>query len=368
MQASLLEILRSIPGHRRAEGKRFDLTTVLLYAILGMVAGANSYQQMHEFIRVHLQRLNEAFGLRLPYSPSYTGLLLIIQGVDPAALEAAFRQHASSISAPPPSDSLVATAVDGKTLRGSFDAFSDRKAAHMMSALRQADQIVLGHLIVEEKSNEIPAAPEPIEALGLKGCVFTLDAERARRQYHAVEPENRLVARTLELLREEKLRAAEAIEKEYEQWGLEEPLVLSDADRAALLALGENLPGIWRAATTTAADRKRILRFMIREVALYQKRVRGQVAIRILWQTGTVSERAMRRCVHVYHECDDLETLRRRVSELNRSGKMDKEIAATLNHEGFVGARGWLFQGENVWLPTSVRENVGLNFDKRLIY
>jgi len=88
MQASLLEVLRTIPDHRRAEGKRFDLATVLLYAILGMVAGANSYRQMHEFIRVHLERLNEAFGLRLPYSPSYTGLRLILQGVDPAALEA----------------------------------------------------------------------------------------------------------------------------------------------------------------------------------------------------------------------------------------------------------------------------------------
>ena len=106
---------------------------------------------------------------------------MIIQGGDPAALEAAFRQHASSISAPIPSDGLSAIAVDGKTLRGSFDAFSDRKAAHMMSTLRQADQIVLGHLMVAEKSNEIPAAPELIEALGLKGCVFTLDAEDASR-------------------------------------------------------------------------------------------------------------------------------------------------------------------------------------------
>jgi hypothetical protein len=107
-------------------------------------------------------------------------LRLILQGVDPTALEAAFRQHASSIS-PPAADGLVAVAIDGKTLRGSFDAFSDRKAAHMMSALRQVDQIVLGHLMVDEKSNEIPAAPELIEALGLTGCVFTLDAEHAQK-------------------------------------------------------------------------------------------------------------------------------------------------------------------------------------------
>ncbi len=168
-------------GPSSPEGKRFDLATVLLYAILGMVAGANSYRQMHEFIRIHLQRLNEAFGLRLPYSPSYCGLRLILQGVDPTALEVAFRRHALSISTPPPAHGLEAIAVDGKTLRGSFDAFSDRKAAHMMSALRQANQIVLGHLMVKEKSNEIPAAPELIEALGLKGCVFTLDAEHAQK-------------------------------------------------------------------------------------------------------------------------------------------------------------------------------------------
>lgn len=182
MQGTLLGILQTIPDHRREEGKRYDLATVLLFTIVSMVAGANSYRQAHDFIRIHLQRLNEGFGLRLRGSPSYTGLRLIIRGIDPTALETAFRQHASSISAPPETEGLVAIAVDGKTLRGSFDAFADRKAAHMMSALRQADQIVLGHLMVAEKSNEIPAAPELIEALGLKGCVFTLDAEHAQKK------------------------------------------------------------------------------------------------------------------------------------------------------------------------------------------
>ena len=209
------------------------------------------------------------------------------------------------------------------------------------------DQIVLAMAALEQ----IEAEASRLERQwALRRERARYDAERARRQYDAVEPENRLVARTLELLWEEKLRAAEAIETEYEQWRLAEPFVLGDADRAALLALGENLPGIWRAATTTAADRKRILRFIIREVALDQKRAPGQVAIKILWQTGAVSEHTVRRRVHVYDDYDNLETLRRRVSELNRSGKMDKEIAVTLNREGFVGARGCLFQGENVWL------------------
>jgi len=181
MAASLLEILRSVPDHRRREGQRFDLATVLFFAILAMVAGANSYRQLHEFIRIHRQRLNKAFDLSLRYAPSYSGLRLILQGIDPTALEDAFRRHASSLPTPPSPEGTTAVAVDGKTLRGSFDAFCDRKAAHMLSALRQADQIVLGHLMVDEKSNEIPAAPELIEALGLKGCLFTLDAEHCQK-------------------------------------------------------------------------------------------------------------------------------------------------------------------------------------------
>ena len=51
----------------------------------------------------------------------------------------------------------------------------------MMSALRHADQIVLAHLMVAEKSNEIPAAPELIEALGVTDCLFTLDAAHCQK-------------------------------------------------------------------------------------------------------------------------------------------------------------------------------------------
>ncbi len=100
---------------------------------------------------------------------------------DPTALEAAFRRHAAGMPTPPAVEGLTPIAVNGKTLRGSFDAFADRKAAHMMSALRHADQIVLAHVMVAEKSNEIPTAPELIEALGLTGCLFTLDAEHCQK-------------------------------------------------------------------------------------------------------------------------------------------------------------------------------------------
>jgi hypothetical protein len=110
-----------------------------------------------------------------------TGLRLIIQGVDPAVLEAAFRQHASSISVPTPSDGLSAIAVDGKTLRGSFDAFSDRKAAHMMSALRQADQIVLGGRGEEQRGSGRARADRGPRPEGL--CVHARRRTRLKKSF-----------------------------------------------------------------------------------------------------------------------------------------------------------------------------------------
>jgi hypothetical protein len=121
------------------------------------------------------------------------------------------------------------------------------------------------------------------------------EVERARRQYDAVEPENRLVARSLERAWEEKLRAIEVIEQEYARWRAEEPLVISADDRAQLQTLGENLPRIWHAATTSAADRKRVLRLIMQEVVLDQRRLQGQVWLKIVWQTGATSEHQLQR-------------------------------------------------------------------------
>ena len=164
-----------------------------------------------------------------------------------------------------------------------------------------------------------------------------------------MEPENRLVARSLERLWEERLRALEAIEQDHERWRGQEPLVLSEADRAALQASGAMPAQLWRAPTTTAADRKRLLRFLVAEVALDQKRDHGRVWLKILWQTGAASEHRLQRRVHVYRDHADLDRLRRRVVELNAAGRMDREIAATLNEEGFVAASGCAFTGQNVW-------------------
>jgi DNA invertase Pin-like site-specific DNA recombinase len=174
------------------------------------------------------------------------------------------------------------------------------------------------------------------------------EAERARRQYDAVDPDNRLVARSLERQWEEKLRDVEATEQAYQSWRAEQILSLNDADRKALLAMGRDLPKIWRAATTNAADRKQILRFLVRDVVLDQKRERGQVLIKIAWATGASSEHRLRRNINAYDQYAKLADLERRIRELNAEHKIDAEIAAILNQEGFISARGARFSGDLV--------------------
>ena len=176
------------------------------------------------------------------------------------------------------------------------------------------------------------------------------DAERARRQYDAVEPENRLVARSLERVWEEKLRRAEQIEQEFDVWRRDQALTISDTDRQHILALGENLPRLWHAETTTSADRKQIVRLVIKDVALDQKRRQGFVWIKILWQTGATSEHWMKRRVQSYAQHADAEQLQNRVIELNGMRKMDAEIATILNEEGFRTAHGPAFSGEMIHL------------------
>ena len=72
--------------------------------------------------------------------------------------------------------------LDGKTLRGSFDAFRDRAAAHLLGMFATDTALVLAHSEVDEKSNEIPAAQALLAALGLAGHPVTLDALHCQRK------------------------------------------------------------------------------------------------------------------------------------------------------------------------------------------
>lgn len=176
------------------------------------------------------------------------------------------------------------------------------------------------------------------------------EAARAQRQYDAVEPENRLVARTLERHWEEKLRSLEKAEQEYQTWAKRERLKLTSKDRQDIINLGTDLPHVWNATSTTATDRKQMLRFLIKEVIVDQKRAQGKVWFQINWQTGAISEHWYIRCVHSYEEHARFEQIQQRIRELHAEQKLDDEIAAILNTEGFQTTKRGRFDNKAIWL------------------
>ena len=94
------------------------------------------------------------------------------------------------------------------------------------------------------------------------------EVERAERQYQAVDPENRLVARTLERRWEEAMREQQELEEEYDRFLREQPPSLSEDERARIRALSRDIPALWNAPGTTAADRKEIIRLLVERVVV----------------------------------------------------------------------------------------------------
>lgn len=173
----LLDVLADVPDPRRAEGKLYKLPHVLLFSILAIVTGCNSYRGIVTFIDVHRHRLNAAFSLKWRRAPAHTAIRYILQGLDPAALEVIFRRHAALLQAAGATPGQGSIALDGKTLRGSFDKFRDRTAAQVLSAFATDTALVLAHVDITEKSNEIPAAQTLLAELGVAdGAIVTLDA------------------------------------------------------------------------------------------------------------------------------------------------------------------------------------------------
>ena len=117
------------------------------------------------------------------------------------------------------------------------------------------------------------------------------EAKRAERQFDACEPENRVVARTLERRWNEKLVEIETLEREYAAFKDKRRLELSDIDRQRILQLATDLPRLWRAASTTHRDRKLLLRGLIKDISVRPIDVpRSTLKTQILWHTGAVTD------------------------------------------------------------------------------
>ncbi len=166
----------------------------------------------------------------------------------------------------------------------------------------------------------------------------TYEARRAERRYKATDPDNRVVARTLEREWEERLRELEEIQAQHREARRIHRVELSADDRARIRALARNLPMVWKAASTPQADRKAMLALVVEAVALTpidlpQRSTRVQVA----WRTGATTELTVPRPEH--GRCTP-RMAAARVRELANKKLTDGQIAERLNRQGLQTGAG----------------------------
>jgi hypothetical protein len=167
-----------------------------------------------------------------------------------------------------------------------------------------------------------------------------IQAARAARQYHAVEPEDRLVARELERRWEEALREQRDLKEQYDRFRAEQPPVLGLAERRRIEALATDIPGLWRADTTAVQDRQTIVRSLVERVTVAIRGETEWVDVTIQWAGGMESRHVIRRGVRKYEQLSNYKDLRGRVAALRQAGATAREIAEQLNREGFQPPRG----------------------------
>jgi DNA-binding NarL/FixJ family response regulator len=161
------------------------------------------------------------------------------------------------------------------------------------------------------------------------------EADRAARQYHSVDPENRLVARSLESAWNEKLEALHTLEQERERVVGQQARALTEEERAQIRSLAQDLPALWRATTTTDKDRKEILRQVIDRVVVSVQGDSEWVDASIHWAGGRVTSTTVRRPLRSAHQLSTFPELQAAVLALRHAGLCSRAIAEQLNAEGW---------------------------------
>jgi DNA invertase Pin-like site-specific DNA recombinase len=159
--------------------------------------------------------------------------------------------------------------------------------------------------------------------------------DRAARQYHCVEPENRLVARELERQWEQHLLALQQLKEEHARFRAQQPSALTEADRQIIRSMSSHIATVWHATETSHVDRKMIVRHLIERVTVTAPSDTQHVEVTIRWAGGFVSEHRLIRPVARYEQLDNYESLITRVLALKDQKQTCAQIAERLNREGY---------------------------------
>jgi len=156
----------------RCANARHRLLDILVIAICAVLCGAEGWEDIEEYGQAQAEWFREV--LDVPHGiPSHDTFRRVLARLDPDEFTQCFLTWTQALSQRSAGEIV---AIDGKTLRRSFDRGASKAAIHMVSAWANTNRLVLGQLKVDDTSSEMTAIPKLLALLDLKGCVVTIDA------------------------------------------------------------------------------------------------------------------------------------------------------------------------------------------------
>lgn len=178
MNAEFKEIFGGIEDPRLDRTKLHKLLDIIALGILGVMAGAQSFEEIEDFGYAHEEWLKNYLELENGI-PSHDTINRVFQSLNPQEFQKTFLNWLRTIKPLLP-ETIVP--IDGKTLRGSHERSKGLKGLHVVSAWSCANGVSLGQLQVDGKSNEITAIPELLKHLMLEGAIVTIDAMGCQKE------------------------------------------------------------------------------------------------------------------------------------------------------------------------------------------
>jgi len=166
------------PRCPNAPNRRHQLMDILVMAVCAVICGAEGWEDMEDYGKSQMEWFADL--LDLPHGiPGHDTFRRVLSRLDPEELTQCFISWTEALSDVSGGEIV---AIDGKTLRHSFDHAASKSAIHMVSAWASANRLVLGQLKVDEKSNEITAIPKLLQLLDVKDAVVTIDAMGCQKE------------------------------------------------------------------------------------------------------------------------------------------------------------------------------------------
>lgn len=170
--ANIEEYFSIITDPRKSINKRHKLIDIIVISICATLTGCETFVEIAKYGELKEEWLKEF--LELPNGvPSHDTFTRVFRILDPEEFGKCFSEWVQALRE---EISQEIVAIDGKTIRRSFDKAAGKSAFHLVSAFASENKLALGQVCVQDKSNEITAIPKLLKLLYLKGCVVTIDA------------------------------------------------------------------------------------------------------------------------------------------------------------------------------------------------